>query len=83
MGFGLEKQTHIGIAEAIDRLHTITHNKRSSRWRPGYIMLVPSSHQLLQQLKLLIRCVLKFVNQNVRDLIVKAQSQVRGFLIGA
>ncbi len=67
----LKKQIDIGLAESINRLHWIANQEKRAP-----IARFPSGGQLFEQLKLRVRRVLKFVDQDVLDALAHCQGQI-------
>src|SRR4029078_1890932 len=66
----IEKQTDLGLAEAINGLHRIPHQKQCAA-----VARLPSCGQFLEQLILSARGILKFVNQQVFDACIETKRE--------
>ncbi len=69
---GLDEQAHLGIAEAVDRLHRIADQKQRPPVPRG-----PACGQIRDQVALRLRRVLKFVDQQVLHARIEREQQVR------
>ena len=68
-----QEQADLGLAKLIDRLHRIAHGKQGAT-----VAGFPPDGERAQQLELIERCVLKFIDENVPNRIAAAQRQIGG-----
>ena len=76
-GAGAEKHADLGFAKTVDGLHRVADQEQRAA-----IARLPARGEQREQLGLLQRCVLEFVDQDVADARVQAQRQI-GWIIHA
>ena len=69
---GAQEQAHLGFAELVDRLHRIAHREQRAP-----VTRLPAGGQRAQQLELLKRGILEFIDEDVADGAAATQGQIR------